>query len=257
MSSPAAMTREAALRLGLAARALPDIKVADLVQGIARHVGLPLTEAKLGAITVSDLRAVLAGEDASEFNCEVGFPQETLKEAVRMLWGEGNVGDEASAVVGLPTLDGDNETTIAGAIRVACASNAGEWIDGHFGSCERFLVYLVSPTAVRLVALRSTLEADHAEDRNLARAALISDCQIVYLQSVGGPAAAKIIRAGVHPVKLGDPEGNPLPARPAREVLAELQVALGSPPPWLARIMGVDADSLVRLRALVTEGEET
>ena len=251
MSSQApAMTREAALRLGLAARALPGLKVPDLVRGIADRVGLPLTEDKLAAITVSDLRAVLAGEEASELNCEVGYPQESLKLAVRFLWGEGVEGSE------LPSLDADATEALPGSIRVACASHSGEWIDGHFGSCDRFLIFLVSPTVIRLVALRPALEADHAEDRNQARAALIGDCQVVFVQSIGGPAAAKVIRAGVHPVKLGGQDGAALPARPAREVLAELQVALGNPPPWLARIMGVEAASLAPYRALADSGEE-
>jgi hypothetical protein len=61
----------------------------------------------------------------------------------------------------------------------------------------------------------------------------------VYVQSIGGPAAAKVVRAGVHPVK--KPQGGP-----ARAVLAELQGRLNSPPPWLAQIMGVPAASLAR-----------
>ncbi|MDR2092197.1 MAG: dinitrogenase iron-molybdenum cofactor biosynthesis protein, partial [Azoarcus sp.] len=83
------------------------------------------------------------------------------------------------------------------------------------------------------------LDADEAEDKNAARAAIIADCQIVYLQSIGGPAAAKVVRAGVHPVKQAR-------GGPARESLARLQDSLASPPPWLARVMGVPAASLVR-----------
>jgi hypothetical protein len=78
---------------------------------------------------------------------------------------------------------------------------------GIIGSCERFLVYQVSPDEVRLIAVRPTLAADHAEDRNVARAALIDDCQIVYVQSIGGPATAKVVRAGVHPVKVAGGTG--------------------------------------------------
>ena len=49
--------------------------------------------------------------------------------------------------------------------------------------------------------------------------------------AIGGPAAAKVVRADVHPVK--KPTGGA-----AREVLKELQSRLDSPPPWLAQIMG-------------------
>lgn len=130
-----------------------------------------------------------------------------------------------------------------GAILVACASNGGETLDGHFGSCEQFLVYRVSPAEISLIDTRPTQEADEAEDRNMARARLIGDCQVVFIQSIGGPAAAKVVRAGVHPVKV--PKGGA-----ARETLARLQQSLNSPPPWLARIMGVEAASLTPFRAL-------
>jgi nitrogen fixation protein NifX len=164
---------------------------------------------------------------------------------VRLLWGEGITNSE------LPPVASYAEGDMPGSIRVACASNREQLLDGHYGSCERFLVYQVSPDEVRLIGVRPTLEADHAEDRNVARAALIGDCQIVYVQSIGGPATAKVVRAGVHPVKVAsrdNPGGEPLQA------LAQLQQALRHPPPWLARIMGVEAGSLARFAAdLVAE----
>jgi nitrogen fixation protein NifX len=130
-----------------------------------------------------------------------------------------------------------------GSIRVAVASNSGEMADGHFGSCARFLVYQVSKEESRLIGLRSTLEADDSDDRNAFRTDLIRDCQIVYVVSVGGPAAAKIIRAGVYPIKLKEES-------PAGEVIAKLQQVLaGSPPPWLAKIMGVSAEERMRFQA--------
>jgi hypothetical protein len=68
---------------------------------------------------------------------------------------------------------------------------------------------------------------------------LIRDCQLVYVHSIGGPAAAKVVRAGVHPVKI--PEGGPAVA-----ALARLQATMGAPPPWLAKVMGVTPASLER-----------
>lgn len=242
-----AMTREAALRLGLAARVLEGLGVPALVQGVASHVGLPLTETKLAAITVTDLRAILAGEDHADQDCQVGYDMETLKRAVRYLWGEGVEGSD------LPPVEAFAEGDMPGSIRVACASNQGELIDGHFGSCERFLIYQVSPAEIRLVAVRPTLEADHAEEKNLARAQIIGDCQVGYFQSIGGPAAAKVVRAGVHPVKL---EGKKAAGSTAPEVLVDLQAALENPPPWLAKVMGVEARSLSQYRELVDTGEE-
>ena len=149
---------------------------------------------------------------------------EALKEAVRLLWGQGVENSD------FPAVDAYTDGDMPGSLRVAFAANRGERLDGHFGSCERFLVYQISQDAIRLIGIRTTVEADTAEDKNAARSALINDCQIVYVQSIGGPAAAKVVRAGVHPVK--KPEGGN-----AREVLLELQGRLSSPPPWLAQII--------------------
>ena len=224
------MTREAALRIALAARELGDTGVPGLVQALAAKLDLPLTEAKLAGITVTDLREILAGDHA-DASCVVGVSDNSLKAAARLLWGDGVANSE------LPPLDAYAEGDMPGSIRVACASNSDQALDGHFGSCERFLIYQVSPTDLRLIAVRSTLEADHAEDRNVSRAQIISDCQLVYVQSIGGPAAAKVVRAGVHPVKIAR-------LGSAREHVARLQETLTSPPPWLAKIMGVRAASL-------------
>lgn len=229
---PASITREAALRVALAARQLGGFSAAELVSILVERLDLPLTETKLATVTVTDLQAIFQGEDR--------VTREGMKQAVRLLWGEGVPSD-------LPAVSPCAEGELPGSIRVACASNTGELLDGHFGSCERFLIYQVSSTEMRLIALRPTLEADLTEDRNGARAALIADCQVVYVQSIGGPATAKVVRAGVHPVKVGS-------GGAALEILSRLQQALTSPPPWLARIMGVEAASLAKFaQALADE----
>jgi nitrogen fixation protein NifX len=240
MSETPIASREAALRIALAARALNGLDVRALVGALIEKIEAPLTEVKLGTLTVEDLRVILAG-DFAEQGCHVGVEAEALKEAIRLLWGQGVTNSD------FPTVDAYSDGDMPGSLRVAVAANRGENLDGHFGSCERFLIYQVSPDTIKLIAIRSTVEAD--EDKNAARSALINDCQIVYVQSIGGPAAAKVVRAGVHPVK--KPTGGA-----AREVLVELQGRLTSPPPWLAQIMGVPAASLARFEEEL-ESEET
>ena len=56
------MTREAALRIALAARELPGIETRALVLALAQKLELPLTETKLAAVTVEDLCEILAGD---------------------------------------------------------------------------------------------------------------------------------------------------------------------------------------------------
>lgn len=228
----AIITREAALRLGLAAKALGTVGVSGFAEAVGQRLGLPITETRLASLTVTDLREILAGNHSDE-DCKLGVAPEKLKEAVRLLWGDDLPYSE------LPCVEACAEGSMPGSIRVACASNNGEILDGHFGSCERFLIYQVTPERHKLVEIRPTLAAEHSEDRNAARATLIADCDIVFVQSIGGPAAAKVIRANVHPVKIANPES-------ARAVIARLQVSLRAPSPWLAKAMGVEADSLRR-----------
>ena len=230
MNSPATLNRETALRIALAARALPDTGVAQLLEILHQQVNGPLTEESLQGVTVTDLKIGLAGSEEDVDLLDT--PMSALKEAVRILWGE-TVADDLPQPVALAELP-------AGSIRVAVASNNGAQLDGHFGTCLRFLVYQVSADAQTLVDIRSTLEAEEAEDKNAFRAELIGDCQVLYVVSIGGPAAAKVVRAGIHPLK--KPHGGE-----AGAVLAELQrVMAGSPPPWLAKLLGQSAEERVR-----------
>ncbi|MCX8085788.1 MAG: NifB/NifX family molybdenum-iron cluster-binding protein [Rhodocyclaceae bacterium] len=127
-------------------------------------------------------------------------------------------------------------------VRVACATDSGRFIDGHFGSCKVFAIWDVGRDTLDFVAARSAHLADEEEDRNAARAALIDDCQIACFSSIGGPAAAKVVRAGAHPLKVA-------PTTDMYDWLAKLQQALDAPPPWLAKVMGVEAASLAPYRA--------
>ncbi len=242
MSNSPIASREAALRIALAARALNGLDVKAFVGALIEKLESPLTESKLSKLTVEDLRTLLAG-DFAEQSCHVGVDAEQLKEAVRLLWGQGIEHND------FPAVDAYIDGEMPGSIRVAVAANRGENLDGHFGSCDRFLVYQVGQQAIKLIDVRSTAEADASEDKNAARSALIGDCQIVYVQSIGGPAAAKIVRADVHPIK--KPSGGP-----AREVLLELQGRLASPPPWLAQIMGVPSASLARFEEELENEEQ-
>ncbi|GHU09488.1 hypothetical protein AGMMS50225_10380 [Betaproteobacteria bacterium] len=232
-------SREAALRIAHAARVLNGLDVKAFVGALIDRYDLPLTENKLAQVTVEDLRGILAGDHAEE-NCVVGVTLDALKAAIKRFKGEGVEGSD------LPAIEPHAEGDLPRAIRVAIASNHAEQLDGHFGSCERFLIYQVSPDIIKLIDVRGTLEADQREDKNAARAALIHDCQIIYLQSIGGPAAAKVVRAGAHPIK--HPKGGA-----ARDILAQLQKHLNTPPPWLARIMGVPAASLQKYEDALAE----
>jgi nitrogen fixation protein NifX len=213
----------------MATRVLSEVNTAALVAKLGEHLGLPVTEEKLSKVTVADLKLILSGEETVEPDVDSA----TIKLAVRYLWGESGDAED------LPPIDAYADGDMPDSLRVAVASNTEENLDGHFGSCPRFLIYQVGRNSIRMIDARSTLITDDAEDKNAARAKLIDDCQIVYVQSIGGPAAAKAVRADIHPVKV--PEGGK-----ARATLQRLQAVLDAPPPWLAKILGVEAKSLSR-----------
>jgi nitrogen fixation protein NifX len=222
------MNKAIALRIGLAARELPDTDPRRLLAVLEDAVGLPPTAKSLAELTLDGLRAAADGELS-------GMDVTALQAALACLRGEKGVSADP-----LPALQSYREGDMPGSIRVACASNRGEKLDGHFGSCERFLVYQVSSTEHRLVDIRAVEDDAAAEDRNGYRARLISDCQILFVASIGGPAAAKVVRCGVHPVKkpeMGD----------ARTELTALQAVIGDDaPPWLAKVMGQAPEARIR-----------
>lgn len=62
--------------------------MSGFAEAVGERLGLPITEERLSTLTVTDLREILAGNHAEE-DCKVGVSPETLKQAVRLLWGEG------------------------------------------------------------------------------------------------------------------------------------------------------------------------
>jgi nitrogen fixation protein NifX len=181
-----------------------------------------LTEAKLNSLKVRDLKT---GADGALEEIDGAV----LRLALHALHGE----EEALAHTAIPVPHAHDTGLLPDSIRIACASNHGERLDGHFGSCARFLIYQVSATEARLIAVRpapvvTRLSVDHSAER----VALISDCDLLCVLSIGGPAAARVVNSGVHPFKR--PQAEDISA-----LLHELQPVLASdPPPWLARIMG-------------------
>ena len=228
--SDAPLSRELALRIGLAARALQDIGAGELIGVLSTAVGLPLTEAKLNGLSIKAFRQA-GGETL------MPVPAEDLKAALKFLKGKDLPGEDQ-----LPVIDPFKDGDMPGSIRAAFASNRGEDLDGHFGSCARFLVYQVSASECRLIDIRATDQPGDVDDKNKWRAGLIADCHVLNVMSIGGPAVAKVVRANIHPIK--HPQGGK-----AREILANLQQVLaGTPPPWLARAMGQEAETLAQLK---------
>lgn len=117
-------------------------------------------------------------------------------------------------------------------LTIAFATTDGTAVDQHFGWCRRFDVYEVTAESARLVATRELgPPADDENDKIDSRLARVRDCAILHVCDIGGSAAAKVVNARIHPVKV--PKGTPVP-----QLLGRLQgVLAGNPPPWLRKVL--------------------
>ena len=125
------------------------------------------------------------------------------------------------------------------ALRVAIASNDLETLDAHFGSARKIAVYDVWKTGARFVSVHEFSTAtdqkgrhDELEDRIGPKIDALAGCTLVFALAVGGPSAARMVRAGMHPIKRKEPE-------PIQAVIEQVQVMLkGNPPPFLRKVLG-------------------
>jgi nitrogen fixation protein NifX len=128
-------------------------------------------------------------------------------------------------------------------LRVAIATQDLKRLNAHFGSAKRFAVYDVTPTDARFVEAVSFGEVsdetgshgDDGPDRIGPKVAALAGCHLLFVLAIGGPAAAKVVGAHIHPVKLASPE-------PIDAILTRVQgMMTGNPPPWLRKVMGSQA----------------
>jgi nitrogen fixation protein NifX len=126
------------------------------------------------------------------------------------------------------------------AVRVAIATQDLKSLNAHFGSARRFAVYDVTPTGwsfIEALAFEdvSNEEGKHAndkDDRITPKVNALAGCQLLFCLAIGGPSAAKVVSAKIHPIKVASPS-------PIDEVLERTRVMLnGTPPPWLRKVLG-------------------
>lgn len=119
-------------------------------------------------------------------------------------------------------------------MRVAFATQDQQRVDAHFGWAKHIAVYEVTPESIAHVTTHDFadgLDEDGNEDKLGPKLAVLGDCAIVYVAAIGGSAAARVVAAKIHPVKVPQPE-------PIAGMLERLQGVLrGTPPPWLRKAM--------------------
>ncbi len=134
-------------------------------------------------------------------------------------------------------------------MRIAIATQDRENVDGHFASTRVFMFYDVDTEGYRFLDEATfdmvTAEEgqgraqDEGEDRLATKVKAIEGSALLFVTAIGGPAAARVVRANIHPVKLPK-------AEPIEQVLQRVQAMLkGNPPPWLRKILAAQSPDAV------------
>lgn len=119
-------------------------------------------------------------------------------------------------------------------MKVAFSTQDRQRVDAHFGWAKNLSIYEATPEGYHFVEnleFGGKLEEDGDEDKLAPKLAAIHDCAILYVAAIGGSAAARVVAAKIHPIKVAQPE-------PILDILEKLQEVLrGTPPPWLRKAL--------------------
>ncbi|MER8887458.1 nitrogen fixation protein NifX [Mesorhizobium sp. M0816] len=127
----------------------------------------------------------------------------------------------------------------AGALRVAIATQDMKNLNAHFGSARRFAVYdvtreewnLVEAVVFDDVSDESGKHPTEGDDRITPKVEALKGCHLLFCLAIGGPSAAKLVSAKIHPIKVPHPQT-------IQEVLLRTQMMLRTcPPPWLRKVL--------------------
>ena len=149
-----------------------------------------------------------------------------------------------AAVRRLQIVSTDDEAPTRGApppgvVRVAIATRDMKGLNAHFGSAPKFAIYDVTKEGwsfVEAVGFGETSDETGAhktdgDDKIGPKVKALEGCHLLFCLAIGGPAAAKVVSARIHPIK------TPQPA-PISEVLERTRTMLaGAPPPWLRKVL--------------------
>lgn len=217
---------QAALRVALASKQLPSVDLRSLLGLLIQHLGEPLTELKLVGLSPKAFRVMITALSETVSRKEIAS-------ALSILCNPELSDVNAPTIPAYPKID-------APSLRVALTSNQGEMMNGHYGSCLRVLIYDVSAEQHQLVDVREMPSDSKGEERAIAMLDKIRDCQMLFTLSIGGPAAARVTRANIHPIKKAIPMS-------AQQLLSELSAVIATnPPPWIKRFLGISQPKMTQ-----------
>ncbi|MEZ5900400.1 MAG: nitrogen fixation protein NifX [Hyphomicrobiaceae bacterium] len=132
----------------------------------------------------------------------------------------------------------ETQTKPAG-VRIAIATQDMKNLNAHFGSARKFAIYDVTPDSwafIEAVGFDDVSDEggshkDDGDDRITPKVDALKGVNLLFVRAIGGPAAAKVVRAKIHPIKIPD-------SQPIDDVICRVQTMLkGSPPPWLRKVL--------------------
>ncbi|MCW8820937.1 MAG: nitrogen fixation protein NifX [Sulfurovum sp.] len=142
----------------------------------------------------------------------------------------------------------EGTSNLANSMRVAFATKDLESINAHFGGAKEFVVYKVSKEGFEVDGvIKTDTSSMEGDEKTEYKVKALQGINIMYCESIGGTAAAKVIRAGMNPMKVQEP-------RKIEDVLKELVSMLNdNPPPWIKQIMNIETTEDPRLARWTAE----
>ncbi|MHB1646519.1 MAG: nitrogen fixation protein NifX [Candidatus Acididesulfobacter diazotrophicus] len=116
-------------------------------------------------------------------------------------------------------------------MKVGFATTDNVFINDHFGWAKKIAVYDVTESGFDFIGLREFEEEEDETEKIDKKIAKLRDLKIIFVESIGGTAAAKVVSSGIHPVKSKPDDKIVNVLENLREVLSK------NPPPWLKKIV--------------------
>lgn len=116
-------------------------------------------------------------------------------------------------------------------MKVGFATTDNILINDHFGWAKKFAVYEINGEGFRFLENRHFDEEIEELEKIDKKIAGLKDLKIIFVESIGGTAAARVVKSGIHPVKSK-------PNDKIEDVMGNLKAVLTkNPPPWLKKII--------------------
>lgn len=135
-------------------------------------------------------------------------------------------------------------------MRVGFATTDGIYVDEHFGRSGKFAIYEIDENSFNLIEMRVFADCRDLkieQTRNMGevheeavdlKVKKLTDCKVIYMTEIGGPAAARLVKNGIMPIKVK--EGTSI-----QELLEKfLHTMKNSPPPWMKKLLNKKEESL-------------